>query len=180
MSSILDPIEFPWHEKAAQQLCQNLVQLFPVIPDAKQLAEKAGYNIYKINERQAVYYVWIEILESGARMGLLRPLIIEVAGVLHKGHPMLPFFNDLLAGKTVVVESELRRADEPPGFITATDEVSIPEALLYQDDLTIQTGRLPGLIKTLEKMMAIAPAICKLEVSIHGESQVGTSFLIAE
>jgi len=180
MYSILDPIQFPWHEKAAQQLHLNLVQLFPAVADALQLVKQAGFNVFQINSAQAPYYLWIDILDYGARKGLLRPLVSEVAGVLHKAHPLLPFFEALLAGRPVTVESEPRKADGSPAFISGGDVITQPEALLYQDDLTIQTGRLPGLIKTLEKMIALAPAICKLEVNIHGESQVGTAFLLSE
>jgi V8-like Glu-specific endopeptidase len=43
---------------------------------------------------------------------------------------------------------------------------------------TIQIGRVPGLIATLQRLVALAPAVCRLVVDVNGLGKHGTGFRI--
>jgi hypothetical protein len=52
--------------------------------------------------------------------------------------------------------------------------------MLFGDDLTLATGRLPGLIGTLQLLLAVVSGVCKLTVEFAGGgTQFGTAFRIA-
>ena len=65
--------------------------------------------------------------------------------------------------------------DKAPAF---DDGVSEPEALLFFDDLTIPTGRVPGLIETLTTLLARVPAVCLLRVTSAFGEFFGTGFRV--
>ena len=124
------------------------------------------------------FFVWKDILDLAGRSGLTRVLVQRsTTGSTPTTHGR-PFLAGLLADRPAPADDEPRGADGEPKFIRDTDDVSEPEALLYYDDLTIQTGRLPGLIRTLERLAPLAPAVCRMVVDIHGASQLGTGFRI--
>jgi len=97
----------------------------------------------------------------------------------HRDYARVAFLDALLAGDTPVLESEPRGNLGKPEFITGTDEIFEPEALLFRDDLTLPIGRIPWLVGVLEKLQALAPAVCRLEVSGGGVWKHGTGFRIA-
>lgn len=43
---------------------------------------------------------------------------------------------------------------------------------------TLSTGRVPWLIQVLQRMVALAPAVCRFEVVRNDQSQSGTGFRI--
>ena len=120
----------------------------------------------------------MDILNKAAIDGLLRALVQTACNRLTPNSQYRPFLEDLLADKPVVPDTEPRSADGTPNFLKDSDEVLEPEALLYYDDLTIEIGRVPGLITTLQRLVTLAPAVCKLAVDIHGAGQSGTGFRI--
>jgi hypothetical protein len=140
------------------------------------IAQHSEVNTSLIFWQQAPILVWKQILDEAAAGGLTRALVQGVHDRLHPNSPLRPFFEDLLADRPVRTSGEARSADGTPEFIHHTDEVSELEALLYQDDLTVQVGRLPALITTLQRLVALAPAVCKLTVDINGDGQYGTAF----
>ena len=176
MSSILDAFPYPWFRVDARQLHETLCQLHPSIQAAMLVAERSGINTSRIFWQQAPFLVWKEVLDEAAAAGLTRTLVRDVHDRLHPNSPLRPFTEDLLAGRPIRISGEARTAEGAPEFVRDTDEISEPEALLYQDDLTIQIGRLPALITTLQRLVALAPAICKLTVDIGGDGQYGTAF----
>lgn len=169
---------YPWHEPAAQQLHVTLYQLYPNVSAATNVAQRSGINIYAINIQQAPAYVWMEILNAAGTAGLTRTLVGIVHDLLSPNSPCRPFLRDLLANEPVQTETEPLGLYGAPNFIINNDDVTEPEALLYYDDLTIQIGRVPGLIATLQRLVTLAPSVCKLVVDIHGSGQSGTGFRI--
>ena len=178
MPPILDVFPYPWHEVEAQQLHVTLSQLHPSPQGALLIAQEAGLDAGMINPAQPPFFVWKDILELAGRSGLTRALVTQVHDRLNANNPRRPFLAGLLADKPAPADDEPRGADGVPNFFRDTDDVSEPEALLYYDDLTIQTGRLPGLIATLERLGQLAPSVCRMVVDIHGASQLGTGFRI--
>ena len=54
-----------------------------------------------------------------------------------------------------------------------------PETLLFRDDLTLGFGRVPALIATLQRLVGIGPAVCKVTATFDGGGhQWGTAFRI--
>src|SRR5215216_3027871 len=177
MASILDEFKYPFERPEAQQLHRILSELHP--PErARVMADMAGIDTTMIYFGEASFLVWAEILRSAAPHGLTRPLVELVLNRLSPNSPFHKFLQDLLANKPTETDAEPVAADGSPVFLKDTDDVSDNEALLYHDDLMIQIGKVPALITTLQRLVALAPAVCKLSVDFDDEVKSGTGFRI--
>jgi V8-like Glu-specific endopeptidase len=176
--SILDEFPYPWHKVEAQQLHATLDQLYPSGEEAKALVKRARLDPGMIFFSQKSSLVWIETLDEAAKSGQTRALVQQARDLLNRNSPKRPFLDALLANEPAIVEGEPRAPDGAPRFIKSTDDVTENEALLYYDDLTIPVGKVPALVATLQKLTALAPAVCKLDVDIHGKGQSGTGFRV--
>jgi V8-like Glu-specific endopeptidase len=179
MPSFLDEIQYPFAQPEAQELHVTLTRLYPSGRTALMVAQKAGVDPGWINGDQASVLVWHDILENAAGGGLLRDLVRTVRDVQGPKSPARQFLEDLLADRPPMVDGEPRNADGSAAFMRGEDTVSEPEALLFRDDLTIQIGRVPALIATLERLCRVASSVCRLVVDIHGKPQHGSAFRIA-
>lgn len=180
MPNILDEFPYPWSKKVAQQLHITLCQISPSVKNTVLSAEKVGIDTYQIFTEQAVYMVWVEIIELASAQGLLRALVIDMHNRLAPTSPARPFLEELILNKVVIPDAEPRGPNGSPAFLKGNDDISEPEALLYRDDLTLQSGKIPQLIITLQTMVALSPAICRLVVDINGSLQNGTGFRISD
>lgn len=178
MPSILDSFRYPHYQPEAQQLLVTLSQLNPTVQNALLIAQRVDIDTTMIDSQQPVFFVWKQILEAASTAGILRELVQEVYNRLNLKSPMRPFLENLLANNPTSIEIEPRDLDGAPNFISDTDDVSEPEALLYYEDLTIQIGRVPSLIQTLQNLVTLAPAVCRLIVDVYGNWQYGTGFRI--
>ena len=178
MPNILDEFPYPWNKKEAQQLHITLCQISPSVNNTVLAAQKSGIDISQIFTDQAVYMVWVNILEFAATNGLLRTLIKDMTDRLGANSPARPFLEELLANKVIITDAEPRGVNGAPVFIKGNDDIFDNEALLYRDDLTLQTGKIPSLVTTLQKMIHLAPSVCRLIVNINGTEQKGTGFRI--
>lgn len=178
--TFLDEPGYPFHLPAAQQLYDTLISLHPSGQAALLFAKRAQLDTTWILEQQPIAPLWKDILEAAARAHRLRPLVRDVHDRLLEDNPARAFLGELLADRSPPVSAELRTADGAPRFVHDDDTVSEPEALLFQDDLTIPIGRLPALAATLQKLVELAPAVCKLTVDVNGDGQYGTGFRIGE
>jgi V8-like Glu-specific endopeptidase len=179
MASILDALPYPFAEQQAQELHVLLTRLYPSAMQAIPVAERAGLDPAFLNPQQPPIYLWHDILQLAASGAQTRTLVSTVRGLLTATNPNRPFLDDLLADRPTPSDGELRNVDGTPIFIAGDDTVSEPEALLYYDDLTLQIGRVPGLIATLQTLVEIAPAVCRLVVDLHGAGMHGSGFRIA-
>lgn len=178
MLSILDEFPYPWQRKIAQQLHITLCQISPTVRNTMLAAEQSGIDTSQIYSDQSIYLVWANILTFASAHGLLKGLINDICNRLNPSSPARPFLHDLLLNKPIILKAEPRGKDGQPAFIAGTDEIKDEEALLYRDDLTLQIGRIPLLINSLQLMLGLSPAICKLDVQINTEQQYGTGFRI--
>lgn len=178
MPSILDAFPYPWHEREAQQLHLTLSQSFPTAKAALDVAERAGIQRYQLNADQATVYVWKEVLDLAATSGITRQLVDEALILLAPRSPSRPFLEDLKVDRATIPDAEPRGLDGQPNFLKDNDDVLEPEALLYRDDLTLQIGRVPSLITTLQRLVALAPGVCRVVVDVHGSGMNGTGFRI--
>jgi V8-like Glu-specific endopeptidase len=178
VSSILDALPYPFADRKAQELHRVLTRLYPSAAGAVSVAERAGLDPTYLNPMQPPVFLWHDILVLAAQGGQTRDLVTAVRDLLNESNPQKPFLEDLLADRPTPVEAEPRNADGTAVFIAGDDSVSEPEALLYRDDLTLQVGRVPGLIATLERLVKLAPAVCRFVVDVHGDGMYGTGFRI--
>jgi hypothetical protein len=178
MTAILDALPYPWFEPAAQNLHIILANMFPDQSDAMNLAAQAGMNVARIYSRQAPIYVWMEILNLAGRTGMTRSLVKHIQGMLNVNDPQRPFVDGLLANSRVLIDAEPRSDKGVPNFLAGNDDVSEPEGLLYYDDLTLQIGRVPALISTLQRLVELAPSVCRMVVDFSGTGKYGTGFRI--
>lgn len=176
MADILTPpAPYPWHEEWARQLHQNIVLVHPSTQDAVLIAKEAKVKTHLILTEQPIFFLWKDILERATIDGVLRPLVTFTRDMLSEENAYRAFFNTLLNNRQPDVNPQRVASNGDPGF---NDTVGAPEALLYHEDLTIQIGKVPSLVKTLQALVAISPAICKLIVDINGAPQNGTAFHI--
>lgn len=178
MASILDAFPYPWHLVEARELHVNLYQLFSSGPQIRNIVARAGMDTGMIYFDDPPNIVWIAVLDEAANTGMTRTLVEQARDVLAPKSPKRPFLEALLAEQPMMIEGEPRSADGTPNFLDDTDDITEKEALLYYDDLTIPIGRVPGLIETLQKLAARAPAVCRLVIDINGRGQHGTGFRI--
>ncbi|MBL7259239.1 trypsin-like peptidase domain-containing protein [Paractinoplanes lichenicola] len=175
---MLETFPYPWAEKWAQQLHTTLTQLFPSRAQLSTVAAAAGVDTTQVNVEQAIARVWWEVLDYTGRTGLTRELVATALDQLPKTSPYAGFLHDLLDDRPVRTEGEPRGSYGAPRFLHDDDQIMENEARLYRDDLTMQIGRVPALVTTLNRLVELAPAVCKLTVSIGGEQQEGTAFRI--
>ena len=84
--------------------------------------------------------------------------------------PRRPFFEALLNDQvTVPTDAQPRTNTGDAIFLTGTTKVAEQEALLFHDDLTMTTGRVPWLIEVLQRLQKLSPAVCRLETSAPGD-----------
>lgn len=181
MTDLFTPLIYPWQQPEGVELHRLLTEIFISNDEAIEVAQKAGLQRSKLNTQKATYYLWKEILEKSSAENRLRKLAEVAKTFLHEAHTALPFFNALLANEAppVMARSAVNH-DGSPKFIASNDLVTQPEALLYYDDLTLQVGRLPALIKSLGLLQQLSPAVCHLLVDFNGAIKHGTGFRIAE
>ena len=174
MASILDALKYPWHKPEAQQLHATLSELNPTTELALLAAEQAEIKRTSINANQAPDLIWADILRASAPLGVTRLLVQQAHDRLNSRSPFKPFFANLLADRPVEIEVETGQSP----FLHGTDEISTQEALLFQDDLMIEIGKVPALVTTLKTLVMLAPSVCKLSVDINGMLKRGTGFRI--
>jgi len=177
MPSILDIAPYPWHDRLAVQLHKLLYNSIPRPSRAVVVAAAAGIDTGLINSEQAAFDVWMEILQLAANSQKLRALAETLAAdpnvaVVH------PFLQTMLKDQIPPIDRDGTTAAGKPAFLKQDDTVLEPEALLFHDDLTLSTGRLPWLIEVLRTLVTLSPAICRLEVARGSESQSGTAVRI--
>jgi S1-C subfamily serine protease len=176
--SILDEFGYPWSDPLARELHATLTLLNPAAAAALSVAAAAGLDTSLVNPAQAPYFVWVEILDQAAANGMTRAVVTAARDRLPRSSGRRPFLDELLAGHRPPIESEPRGADGAPAFLRDDDTVSEPEALLFRDDLTIQMGRVPALIATLQRLVGLAPAVCRMVVDVNGQEMSGSGFRI--
>lgn len=179
MPGVLDSHPYPWHVAEGRELHIVLCQLYPTSRGAVFVARQAGLAEYMINAEQQPYLVWKEVLDLGAGSRKNREVVL-LAREQHRENARVPFLDALLAGGAPVLDSEPRGNLGAPAFLVGTDEIFEKEALLFRDDLTLPIGRIPWLIGVLERLQALAPAVCRFEVSGAGITKHGTGFRIGE
>jgi V8-like Glu-specific endopeptidase len=121
--------------------------------------------------------VWKDVLETAAKGKKTRGLV-QLAYDEHSDNPKALFLRALLDDTEPVRDAEPRGQYGAPRFVKDNDLVTENEALLFKDDLTLEIGRVPWLITTLQKLQTLAPAVCRLEVKRGPQSQHGTGFRI--
>lgn len=178
MADIFSPANYPLHFPEAQELHSRLVDSFPTNDEAFDIGMRSGLRRAQIPYRDTVYYQWLEILKLASSKELLRELVVTVKQFLHPGHSLATFIDGLLSGQPVISQNLPKAADGSPIFIEKNDAIFTEEALLYQDDLTMQVGLIPAFITTLTKLQRLVPSVCKLVVNFPGARGNGTGFLI--
>ncbi|MET4023133.1 serine protease [Bradyrhizobium sp. S3.2.12] len=174
---ILTANPYPFHIPLARELHLALTQLYPSAKAALFAGQKVGIESYMINSDQTPLLVWKDLLELAAKFGLAESLVQSAADDFPRS-PRRPFFEALIAGQQPVTEREPRAEDGSPRFRHDDDNITVPEALLFHDDLSLPVGRIPWMIGALERMVLLAPAVCKLEVTDARGSSSGTGFRI--
>jgi hypothetical protein len=178
--TLLDGSPYPWHVTAAQQLHETLISLYPSGQAALLFAKRAQIDTTWILEQQPIAPLWKDILEAAARANQLRALVSDIHDRLLEGNPAKEFLGEILADRSPPTSAEPRDANGAPRFVHDNDDITEPEALLFRDDLTLPIGQLPGLIATLQKLVKVAPAVCKLTVNVNRDEQYGTGFRVGE
>ena len=173
--AIVDEFPFPFDKPEGQELLRVMAGLYRTEREALIFTQSFGINPLAIPPNLAPINLWYQILDDLAKAGAVRATV-ESARSQFPNNPRRPFFDALLANKPALVSAE-PFSDHGPGF---DDTVTKPEALLFFDDLTMPAGKVPNLIATLAKLVAVAPAVCLLRVESTAGSYFGTGFRVGE
>ena len=172
---ILDEFPFPFHKPMAQELMRVMAGFYRSEREAVLFTAPFGVDFTMIPPGLAPIELWFVLLPMLATQGTLRAAV-KATRDQFPNNPRAPFLDALLADRSAPVSAE-PISNQGPGF---NDAVSEPEALLFFDDLTMPVGKVANLIATLNKMIAIAPAICLLRVDNGFGTFFGTGFRIGE
>lgn len=177
MDSIFKAFPFPFHLPEAQELLLTLIKLNPTEERALQVVSLTkGLNTWDVGGAgKKPADVWWNILELAAEKGATRRLVQGVFDRTSEDNALRAFLGDLLENRTPVLSAEPRTPTGAPIF---DDQIFDPETLLYKDDLMIPIGRVPQLIRILQRLVELAPAVCKFSIDVKGISQSGTGFRI--
>jgi S1-C subfamily serine protease len=179
MASILRTSPYPWYRQEARLLHVELTRTFPNQSDALRLAAAAGLDQFALFANQPPTLLWQDILNKAAPMGLTPALAQAAHDQLPATAPLRALLVELLADHPVATSGERRAVDGTPAFVTGDDTIMAPETLLYRDDLTIEIGRVPTLITTLQRLVSLGPAVCKVTTAFnYGATQYGTAFRV--
>lgn len=180
MTFLDDPPPYPFGDPVAQALLTALTQVHGTVAKALFAAQRAGLDTLELHAEQAPRYLWRDIVTLAASRGQLRRLVQTARDPLHDGHPYARLFDDVLAGHEPALEGEARTDNGEPAFLTGSDLVTVPEALQFGDDLTLEIGQVPALIAALSRLVELAPAVCRLDVRFRFSRGYGTAFRIGE
>ncbi|MDB5530334.1 MAG: hypothetical protein JWR51_3437 [Devosia sp.] len=171
--AIVDEFPFPIGKLPAQELARVMAGLYRTEREALALVAPLDVDPLAIEPGQSPLNLWFVLLEKLAAAGQVRNAV-EVTRERFPNNPKTSFLESLLADEPAPVDAAV---GSNPKF---NDSVTEPEALLFHDDLTMPTGKIPGLIATLTRMSELAPAICLLRVKNLAGSFFGTGFRIGD
>ncbi|MER9082092.1 trypsin-like peptidase domain-containing protein [Mesorhizobium sp. M0895] len=173
--ALLDEHPYPVGKLPAQELVRTMAGFYRTQREAEPFIARFGIDPLDITPNLSAINLWFELMLKLAVQGRVRSAV-EATRDQFPSNPRAPFLDALLADRDAPVDAEPVTEDDP----AFDDRVSAPEALLFHDDLTMPTGRLPGLIATLRKMVELAPAVCLLRIeNIYGVFS-GTGFRITD
>ncbi len=172
-SDLFDASTLSFKDLRVQELMRILAALYPKRENALAAIKPLDVQ-FDVTKGLSPHNMWFEIIQRLTSEGKLRDAV-EGAVLQFPGNPRTGFLRELLADTPAAVSAE------PPQMSAPFDDtVTEPEALLFFDDLTIPTGKVPGLIATLEKLMAVTPAVCLLKVENQLGEFYGTGFRISK
>lgn len=173
---ILDSFPFPFHLPMAQELVRIMASMYRTERDAIALVQQCGIDPLSVSPGLSPLNLWRELLEKAAISGSARELV-TLARNEHSHSPTAPFLDALLNDRAAPVSAEPHNKGESP-FIKGNDDITRREALLFRDDLTMATGRIPALMLTLKCIMSVVPSVCLLRVKNEFGEFFGTGFRI--
>src|ERR1700736_504501 len=162
---LIDEDKFPRGAPMARELLRIMTNFYMSEREAIRFVARFDVDQGEIAPGLKPIARWDELLQELAKRGTLREAVRPARDEFPR-NANVPFLDALLG--------DARLKDSPPdgkpdarrtapvfeGAVTAADE-----ALLFRDDLTESVGNLPGLIDTLERLKALARAVCLLNVS---------------
>ena len=172
-----DALSYPWHLPEARELHRALYSAIPDPHEIDLYYQSCSAYLSPLNLAQAPHAIWKEALENLTRSGQLVTLCLNLSkdpGL----RAIWRVFQAVIDSGPPAPAMPPPDAARPAHFIHDTDEVSAPEALLFQDDLTIPIGRVPALIETLHRLVKLAPAVCRMVADFKGPTQYGSGFRI--
>lgn len=173
--SIVDEFPFPFDKPMGQELMRVMAGFYRTEREALLFTQPFGIDPLTIVPNLSTINLWHDLLEKLAIQGAVRAAV-QATRQQFANNPRTPFLAALLADQLAPISAE-PLSDHGPGF---DDTVSKPEALLFFDDLTMPAGKIPNLVATLTRMIAIAPAVCLLRVDNPFGSFFGTGFRIGD
>jgi S1-C subfamily serine protease len=172
---IVDEFPFPFDKPMAQELMRVMAGFYRTEREALLLTQPFGVDPLTIIPNLSTLNLWHDLLEKLAIAGAVRA-VVQATRNQFPDNPRTPFLDALLVDQMTPISTE-PFSEQGPGF---DDTVSRSEALLFFDDLTMPVGKVPNLISTLTKMIAVAPTVCLLRIENAFGSFFGTGFRVTD
>ena len=178
--SIVDEFPFPFEKPLGQELMRVMAGFYRTEREALLFTQPFGIDPLTIAPNLSTINLWHDLLQDLAIKGTVRAAV-QATRQQFANSPRAPFLDALLTDQLAPMSAE-PLPDHGPGFDEPgfDDNVSKSEALLFFDDLAMPVGKVPNLIATLNRMIAVAPAVCLLRVENLSGSFFGTGFRFTE
>lgn len=176
-TAIVDTFPFPFATREAQELRSALVRQYSTPASIRRIVEEAGIDSSLLFFEQPAIDAWSDVLRNAAAAGLTRKLVQTVHDTTPIASPSRPLYATLLAGGPLARSEPVTPRGTSP-FSSSWDSVSAKEARLFPDDVSLTLGQTKVVAEALIKVLAFAPSVCKLSVTIPGDRAVGTAFRV--
>ncbi|MDP2305102.1 MAG: trypsin-like peptidase domain-containing protein [Pseudomonadota bacterium] len=176
MASWIDNAPFPWHEPLARDLLSRLTDAFFEPVEVKELVRGAkAPNAARIAWGNDIHRVWSDTLDRAAAEGALRDLLMFINDQGSIPKHLAAFLSDLLADRAPATDPG-PRGQAGPDFPST---VTLPEALLFGEDLSEPVGSIPELLDSIGRVMRWRTSVCRLRVTAaDGRRFYGTGTLL--
>lgn len=161
----------------AQELRAALMHQLSTPTSIRRIVEDAGIDSSLLNFHQSAIDAWTDVLRHAAAAGLARKLVQTVHDMTPLSSPSKALYATLLAGGELARSAPATPRGASP-FAAGGETISKNEALLFPDDVTLTLGQTKVVVDALSKVLAFAPSVCKLTVTIPGDLAVGTAFRV--
>lgn len=173
MNALFEIDTFPFHTRLGAELVRAMESIFPSTQEARLFAGRFKIRTSDLRKQNDIRLLWRELLRRLAAVGKLRDLVQTTLSTTPRSSYTV-FLADLVADQPVVLNAE-PVSMSPAG---PNENVTVEEAYLFYDDLTIGVKEIDGLVRTLNLLSTLAPSVCHIAIDTIAGTLRGTGFKI--
>lgn len=173
MTALFDIDTFPFHTRLGAEMVRAMESIFPSTKEALLFAGRFKIRTSDLRGQNDIRLLWRELLRRLALNGKLRDLVQTTLSMTPRSS-YSAFLADLVADRPVVLNAE-PVSMSPAG---PNENITVEEAYLFYDDLTIGVKEIDGLVRTLNLLSTLAPSVCHITIDTVAGKLRGSGFKI--